>query len=137
MLGYSVMNKGYTTECWIWLGCKRGGYGQVSNPRYPQEPSKMIGAHVYYWEKINGRVPNGMVLDHLCNVRDCVNPAHLKICTHKENIRKGKVPIITKAAADDIRQLLDSGFKQRDIARMYGISIPTVSQIKRGVTWNE
>lgn len=46
-------------------------------------------AHRLEWEKINGPVPEGLELDHLCRNRWCVNPDHLEPVTHQENIRRG------------------------------------------------
>lgn len=37
------------------------------------------------------KVPNGMVVDHLCRVPACCNPLHLDVVTHRENVRRGKV----------------------------------------------
>jgi hypothetical protein len=45
----------------------------------------MQKAHRLAWELINGPVPGGMQLDHLCRNRGCVSPSHLELTTQREN----------------------------------------------------
>ncbi len=47
-----------------------------------------MSAHRFSFEMVNGPVPNGLELDHLCRVRRCVNPSHLEAVTRLENIRR-------------------------------------------------
>ncbi|HEY1644845.1 MAG TPA: HNH endonuclease signature motif containing protein [Candidatus Saccharimonadales bacterium] len=131
------------TGCWRWIGTKRGGYGMICNYNYsrkiksPQEP-KMIQASRYIYELHKGQIPAGKFLDHvkeICSYRDCVNPDHLEPVTNKENIRRGRVPVITLAIANEIRNEYNKGQLQCDLAISYGISQATVSQIIRQVTW--
>lgn len=69
--------------CWLWLGhVNSQGYGQHKKRR----------AHRESYEIHVGNVPDGLVLDHLCRVRSCVNPAHLEPVTNKENILRGESP---------------------------------------------
>ena len=49
---------------------------------------RSLGAHRIAWELRNGPVPDGMVVDHLCRVRRCVNAAHLRVVTQKENVKR-------------------------------------------------
>lgn len=66
--------------CWIWLSALNDrGYGQFSKKH----------AHRVTYETFVGPIPEGLVLDHLCRVPCCVNPAHLEPVTHKENILRG------------------------------------------------
>lgn len=70
-----------TNECWKWTGCKTpSGYGKVSMD------NKTLYAHriAYLWEI--GDIPTDMELDHTCRNRDCVNPRHLQVVSHRENI---------------------------------------------------
>ncbi|MEE8234211.1 MAG: HNH endonuclease signature motif containing protein [Gammaproteobacteria bacterium] len=50
-------------------------------------------AHRVSYEMENGLVPKGLELDHLCRVRNCVNPQHVEPVTHKENCQRGEVGI--------------------------------------------
>lgn len=73
--------------CWEWTGSKdRGGYGRFSYERKP------VLAHRWIHEKINGPVPDGLQLDHLCRNRSCVNPNHLEVVTQRENMMRGDGP---------------------------------------------
>ena len=75
-------------RCWDWTASLnvRSGYGQASLNR------KMRPAHVVSYELEIGSVPDGLVLDHLCRRRNCVNPAHLEPVTLAENTRRGMSP---------------------------------------------
>lgn len=76
-----------TTSCWLWNGPKnQNGYGKVSLWK-PKRTT--IAAHKFLFQKINGELPKGMELDHLCRIRHCVNPDHLEIVTHRENTLRG------------------------------------------------
>src|SRR5690606_8256446 len=64
------------TGCWEWTGAKhRLGYGVM---RYGPRHLGNAPAHRVSFEAHRGPIPEGMVLDHLCRVRGCVNPEHLE-----------------------------------------------------------
>lgn len=70
--------------CWLWEGCVNDqGYAHIRAGR------KMLAAHRVTYEHFRGQIPVGLVIDHLCRVRCCVNPAHLEPVTVAENIRRG------------------------------------------------
>lgn len=74
------------TRCWIWKGAHtRQGYGLI---RRPHSRAK-ICAHVATFLMEGGTIPPGMELHHLCSNPTCVNPAHLRAITHRDNIRRG------------------------------------------------
>lgn len=75
----------------LWTGALSQGYGNV------RVLGKMRGAHVVAWELAHGPVPKGLVLDHLCRVRNCTQPAHLEPVTNAENIRRGMQGEFAKA----------------------------------------
>ena len=76
-----------TESCWLWTGhVNPKGYGKFS--RYRETP---VMAHRWSYMFYVGTVPEGMVLDHLCGVKNCVRPDHLEPVTNKENLRRGRV----------------------------------------------
>lgn len=81
-------------KCWkIQLSTTQEGYTQfkLSNPR------RNVLGHRYIYEIFKGEIPKGLVIDHLCRVRSCVNPDHLEVVTNEENMRRGYgVPAINK-----------------------------------------
>lgn len=69
------------TGCHQWVGGKaRWGYGALLVNGHK------ILAHRYAWQRVNGPIPKGMQIDHLCKNTSCVNPAHLEVVTGLENI---------------------------------------------------
>ncbi len=72
--------------CWLWTGPTNGaaGYGQM----------KVFGgiapAHRVAYELYVGAIPEGLVIDHLCHTRLCVNYEHLEPVTFQENILRGE-----------------------------------------------
>ncbi len=73
--------------CWNWTGRKSYlGYGQFGRTwRGRCAPP----AHRRHWIEINGPIPHGLELDHLCRNRACVRLDHLELVTHAENVRRG------------------------------------------------
>lgn len=49
-----------------------------------------VQAHRWVWELLNGKIPDGLVIDHLCSNRACVAPDHLRLVTQQVNIMAGK-----------------------------------------------
>lgn len=64
---------------------RSNGYGFM----YYSPKRKSIKAHRAAWMLTNGPVPKGMVLDHICRNRACINLKHLRVVTQRENIMAG------------------------------------------------
>lgn len=70
--------------CVIWQGrTDKDGYGRV------QANGKWKLAHRIAFENEIGAISNGMVIDHLCKNRLCVNTLHMEIVSNYENVMRG------------------------------------------------
>ena len=144
---WAKVNK--TDSCWLWTaGTRSGGYGQF----HADGARKSLEAHRYAWEMANGDpVPSGMCVLHRCDVRLCVNPSHLFLGTKADNVadmdkkgrratnplrgEKHRQAILSATDVLMIRARLAAGASQRDVARSFGISQPTVSAINVKRIW--
>lgn len=79
-----------TGFCWLFEGSLTPrGYGTFSASGRVKTP-----AHRWAYEALVGKIPDGLELDHLCRVHNCVNPDHLEPVTHAENIRRAYALIL-------------------------------------------
>jgi hypothetical protein len=73
--------------CWLWVGSTSGGYGLFAVQQEGRR--RTMQAHRFAYQDHTGeRIPEGLELDHLCMVRNCVNPNHLEPVTRLENTRR-------------------------------------------------
>jgi hypothetical protein len=123
--------------CWLWARHKsQSEYGAT------MIRGKHVLAHRLSWEIHRGPIPGGMFVCHKCDVRMCVNPDHLFLGTHAENmadmIAKGRrrtVAKITEADARRVLSLLRSGVGPTEAARRVGVTASTARNIAYGNSW--
>ena len=85
------------TGCWLWLN-KPDKYGYAKAWDYTT--GKHAQAHRLFYQHANGAIPSGLVIDHVCRVRICVNPAHLRVVTRRENtLAPGSLAVPARNAA--------------------------------------
>lgn len=78
-----------TGICWEWNGyILANGYGQIASRVRPTDSGTRL-AHRVAWELLVGTIGDGLVLDHLCRNRRCVNPDHLQPVSQPENVARG------------------------------------------------
>jgi hypothetical protein len=140
-----------TPSCWLWTGhINQYGYGRFGR--------KHFAAHRVAYEVYIGPIPDGLCVLHTCDVRHCVNPAHLWLGTKGDNnrdcVRKGRyrngflagtatVPQgeqvstarLTEDNVHEIRRLYIQGTTQKEIAARFGVTQTNISCIVRGKTW--
>jgi hypothetical protein len=129
--------------CWLWLGGRNSsGYGVLRNPL----TRRGIQAHRAAWLKFKGEVPEGLQVLHRCDVPACVNPDHLFLGTHTENMqdmtKKGRHPykrgqshpnaVLTE---DDVRAIRASDENYTSLGRRYGICKNNVYLIRARQAW--
>jgi hypothetical protein len=130
--------------CWLWLGfLNHDGYGRVGPKRGVRSGGR---AHKVIWEMIHGKVPAGMSVMHTCDVRACVNPAHLKAGTHRENMddcyakrrhifgERNSHAKLTEEQVLEIRQFAGKA-TQREVAARYGVSQTAIAAIFNRRSW--
>jgi hypothetical protein len=123
---YLEQDRGYNTPCWIWQrSLDKKGYGRAMKDR----------AHILYFEKKNGSVPIGFMLDHLCRQRACVNPDHLEVVTNEVNVQRGTSAAVTAEQVLEIRRRLALGERQIDLARELGVTTTCINFIAKRKTW--
>ena len=125
--------------CWIWTASRnKCGYGNFNVESGKGKEFKSVLAHRVAWEIFFGEIPHGLCVLHECDNPPCVNPRHLRLGTHLENMidaakkgRKGRSPLVVKK----IRKLLGT-MTQRKIAATLGVTAQHVSDVATGKTWS-
>lgn len=119
------------TGCWIWLLYRNeDGYGVM----WYAENENSERAHVVYYERAKGSVPEGKELHHVCETKACVNPDHLEPLTKSEHIRRDR-SVLNISQVRDVRRLSFEGKSSRNIAKLLGVSRGAVQGILKFRTW--
>ena len=127
-----------TPGCWWWIGSLNlQGYGRLRH-----EGKFKKASHLFY-ELYRGEIPQGMIIRHTCDNPSCVNPQHLLLGTHSDNMRdmvsrgrhrKGYAPPeIRKLTLEQQKEIRDSMDSIRSLAQKWKTSSRRIRRIKEGL----
>jgi|SRR3990167_9644245 len=98
---------------------------------------KTILAHRYLYEKRYGKIPEGMVVDHLCRNPMCVNLNHLEMVTIAENTRRGKVAKLNYSIVEKIRTMYKNiRITQTELGIIFGVGQHEISRVVNYRRWS-
>ena len=130
--------------CLLWTaGLANTGYGQLYWDGGPKN------AHRLAWIVANGPIPAGQHVLHKCDVRSCLNPAHLFLGTQRDNMRdmrakgRGVDPVTNlgeahhsaKLTADKVRKIRVDPRPSRAVATDYGVHPTLIQLIRKNKIW--
>lgn len=132
--------------CWKWLGnTDSRGYGVVKVPEGAEGFSgKFTKAHRVAFYLANGYIDKDLSVCHKCDNPACVNPSHLFLGTHSDNMQdmfakgrnvRGERCPHAKLTADDVREIRSSTLPGYVLAEKYGISANYLTQVRLGHAW--
>lgn len=120
------------TGCWNWTGSKRGNYGSM------RVGGAMQQVHRLSYEVHRGPIPGGICVCHRCDNPVCINPDHLFLGTHCDNMAD-KVSKSRQSSTLSVADVLEiraaSGVVLRALSERYGVSVPQISYIRSGKKW--
>jgi hypothetical protein len=128
-------------DCWECTShaCDSNGYPVI------RINGKQDRIHRHYYRQHNGVIPSGFVIRHSCDNRKCINPEHLSIGTHADNV-SDRVARDRSAKGENngrnvltIREVqlirLDNSTPKMELARLFKVDPKTIRDIKQGKTW--
>jgi len=130
-------------ECWEWTGWKqeRYQYGKI------RIEGDVEYAHRVSYRLCVGKIPKGKFVLHKCDNPLCVNPFHLALGTHQDNMddcsKKGRqakgekinFAKLTEREVRTIRLLYVRGETQKQIAQLFKVHQTTIHYVMKRKTW--
>ena len=127
--------------CWLWQGATDYcGYGRIS------VAGINATAHRISWILYNGPIAEGMCVCHICDVQPCVNPFHLFLGSHQDNMadrgKKNRSARLTgirhgmcKLTEKEVIEIYIDQRHRAEIASDYNVTKEAITAIKSGRNW--
>lgn len=143
--------------CWIWMAStlipsakskgNRVAYGCFTVGK------KSISAHRASYKFFVGYIPDGMSVCHSCDIPLCVNPSHLFIGSHKDNMqdmvkkgrakqcvehqfKRGHLHHSAKLTLQQVCEIRESTGSLRSVAAKFNVTKDAIWAVRKGITWN-
>jgi hypothetical protein len=136
-----------SSGCWLWIGGLDGdGYGLIGHK--PGRRTNRVS-----WSLFNGEIPGNKLVLHKCDERCCVNPEHLFLGTHLDNVRdmiqkeRAKFPRKMYGEENPISVLCENTVREirlayrrgkvgyKTLANKFGVSPSSISRVVKNETW--
>lgn len=122
-------------ECLLWTGGTASGYGRI---QIGGKGSPSVSTHRVAWELANGKIiPPGVCVLHKCDVRRCVEPGHLFLGSHRDNIMdmwskgRGARRTVRRSLTDmQVRHIRSTGWSNASFGRALGLDPSAISLIR-------
>jgi len=112
---------------------------------YLRKDGRQVYAHRLAWEVEYGPIPKGTCVCHICDNPLCINPEHLFLGTHTDNMndmvlkgrtQHGERRHSAKLTEDQVREIRQCRYwPQRELSNKFGVSQSTISVILAGKKW--
>ena len=144
-------------DCWIWTGAKNPrGYGAIGVGSRIDGSRGRVAVHRFSFEFFYGEDVGNYHVLHSCHNPSCVNPAHLRMGTHQENMkdmmRAGRQPknigeknpnaILSSCQVKEIRKRWsrhvpheEDGNSSSEMAREFGVTRGAILHIVTDKSW--
>lgn len=136
--------------CIEWIGALRNGYGRLMIGSRPFG-RKSVSAHRLSYELNIGLIPENMYICHKCDNKKCINPDHLFLGAHQDNVNdreaKGRNnPLsgeahasskLNEASVLSAKRLRAKGLTYQAIADRFGVHKTTIMDAIKGKSWKD
>lgn len=144
LLAYSKPDP--ATGCWLWTEyTNQDGYGRI------KYQGRKYQAHRLSYHAFVGAIPENLCVLHNCHTPACINPDHLRVGTHQDNMadrhQAGRTyrPVgenngrakLTWEQVRAMRHMHTKGVPPRLLVKLFGVSRSAIAFIVRGETWKQ